>query len=71
YNAGYSRVDEWLEQFGNVPEDEFIEMIPFTETRNYVKNILRNYYYYKFYYSPKKVAGSGIQAQATGIGFKK
>ncbi|HLP58336.1 MAG TPA: lytic transglycosylase domain-containing protein, partial [Candidatus Deferrimicrobium sp.] len=47
YNAGYSRVDEWLEQFGNVPEDEFIEMIPFTETRNYVKNILRNYYYYK------------------------
>lgn len=56
YNAGDYRVDEWLQRFGNVPEDEFIEMIPFTETRNYVKNILRNYYYYRFYYS-KKEAG--------------
>jgi hypothetical protein len=65
YNAGYYRVDEWLAQFGNVPEDEFIEMIPFTETRNYVKNILRNYYYYKFYYAPKN-HGLGDKEQETG-----
>ncbi len=57
YNAGDYRVDEWLQRFGNAPEDEFIEMIPFTDTRNYVKNILRNYYYYRFYYG-KKDAGS-------------
>lgn len=50
YNAGAYRVDSWLRQFGNVPDDQFIEMIPFTETRGYVKNILRNYYYYRFYY---------------------
>ncbi|NIM16057.1 MAG: transglycosylase SLT domain-containing protein [Candidatus Aminicenantes bacterium] len=50
YNAGDHRVDEWLQHFGRAAEDEFIEMIPFTATRNYVKNILRNYYYYKFYY---------------------
>jgi hypothetical protein len=50
YNAGEGRVSEWLKRFGNVPQDEFIEMIPFTETRNYVKNILRNCRYYKFYY---------------------
>lgn len=50
YNAGSYRVDSWLRQFGNVPDDQFIEMIPFTETRGYVKNILRNYYYYRFYY---------------------
>ena len=30
-------------------EEEFIEMIPFTETRNYVKNILRNYFFYRYY----------------------
>ena len=54
YNAGDFRVDEWLQQFGNVSEEEFIEMIPFTETRNYIKNILRNYYYYKFYYGANK-----------------
>jgi hypothetical protein len=53
YNAGDHRVDEWLRYFGTAPEDEFIEMIPFTATRNYVKNILRNYYYYKFYYGAK------------------
>lgn len=50
YNAGEHRVDAWLRQFGHVPDDVFIEMIPFTETRSYVKNILRNYYYYRFYY---------------------
>lgn len=50
YNAGSHRVDSWLRQFGDVPDDQFIEMIPFTETRGYVKNILRNYYYYRFYY---------------------
>jgi|GEM_PF-614505 len=50
YNAGRERVDEWMNRFGPVKDDEFIEMIPFTETRNYVKNILRNYFYYRFYY---------------------
>jgi soluble lytic murein transglycosylase-like protein len=57
YNAGDFRVDEWLQRFGNVPEDEFIEMIPFTDTRNYVKNILRNYYYYRFYYERSQDSG--------------
>jgi pentatricopeptide repeat protein len=50
YNAGRERVDEWMNRFGTVKDDEFIEMIPFSETRNYVKNILRNYFYYRFYY---------------------
>lgn len=50
YNAGWERVDEWMNRFGTVKDDEFIEMIPFTETRNYVKTILRNYFYYRFYY---------------------
>jgi len=50
YNAGDHRVDRWLHQFGSVAEEEFIEMIPFTETRNYVKNILRNRFYYAYYH---------------------
>jgi soluble lytic murein transglycosylase len=50
YNAGDHRVDDWLQRFGDVPDDQFIEMIPFSATRSYVKNILRNYYYYRFYY---------------------
>ena len=50
YNAGDHRVDTWINDFGNVSEEEFIEMIPLSETRNYVKNIFRNYYYYRLYY---------------------
>jgi hypothetical protein len=50
YNAGPERVDEWLADFPNADEEEFIEMIPFSDTRNYVKNILRNYFFYRYYY---------------------
>ena len=50
YNAGPHRVDRWLEDFPLADEEEFIEMIPFSETRNYVKNILRNYFFYRYYY---------------------
>lgn len=54
YNAGAHRVDQWLQDFPNASEEEFIEMIPFTETRNYVKNILRNYFFYRYYYENNK-----------------
>jgi soluble lytic murein transglycosylase-like protein len=50
YNAGAHRVDQWLAEFPEADEEEFIEMIPFTETRTYVKNILRNYFFYRYYY---------------------
>lgn len=40
YNAGPSRVYEWLPQSGPVPGDVWMENIPFTETRLYVQRIL-------------------------------
>jgi len=49
YNAGHYRAQQWLKTFNNRTEEEFIEMIPYSETRNYVKNILRNLFFYKFY----------------------
>jgi soluble lytic murein transglycosylase len=54
YNAGVGAVDQWLADFPNADEEEFIEMIPFSETRNYVKNILRNYFFYRYYYDTGK-----------------
>lgn len=43
YNAGENAVDSWLKNdYKDV--DEFIEDIPYTETRNYVKKVLRTYY---------------------------
>jgi soluble lytic murein transglycosylase len=40
YNAGESRVQRWLNETPGLPEDEFIDNIPFPETQNYVKRIL-------------------------------
>jgi soluble lytic murein transglycosylase len=42
YNAGSNRVDDWLQRghYRDVPE--FVESIPFTETREYVQAIMRN-----------------------------
>ena len=42
YNAGPNRVRQWLRQTSSnpLPLDAWIETIPFTETRNYVQNVL-------------------------------
>jgi soluble lytic murein transglycosylase len=47
YNAGESRVDRWLNEFGNRDMAEFVEQIPFSETRNYVKQVLSNKAHYE------------------------
>lgn len=42
YNAGPGNVDKWLKTIGNLPVDEFIESVPFSETKGYVKRVLRS-----------------------------
>lgn len=54
YNAGPHRVKNWLASFGNLETDEFIEHIPFLETRNYVKRVVSNAYIYGQLYGNKK-----------------
>jgi len=49
YNAGPGRVDQWKNKNKNNLE-AFIEDIPFTETRNYVKKVLGNYAAYHSIY---------------------
>ncbi len=55
YNAGPHRAVKWKNRWPNVRKDEFVELIPFAETRKYVKLILRNYSYYKFLVRNEKV----------------
>ena len=50
YNAGPHRVKLWLREGNYLEKGEFVENIPFTETRNYVKIINRNYWLYKRVY---------------------
>jgi soluble lytic murein transglycosylase len=50
YNAGEDRVDDWRKSGDFKDIDEFVESIPFTETREYVQAIMRNAVLYKLLY---------------------
>jgi len=40
YNAGPHRVDSWTPKDQLLPADQWIDSIPFEETRKYVKSVL-------------------------------
>jgi len=50
YNAGSDRVQAWLSDGNFRDPEEFVESIPFTETREYVQAIMRNASVYKKLY---------------------
>jgi tetratricopeptide (TPR) repeat protein len=50
YNAGEHAVDKWRVRYTAMEPDEFVESISFRETRNYVKQVLRNYHTYQRLY---------------------
>jgi soluble lytic murein transglycosylase len=56
YNAGPGRAADWKVDFYGLEKDEFIEEIPFKETRNYIRRILRSYGAYKAIYGNTAVA---------------
>ncbi len=60
YNAGGQRVKKWLLDGNYESYDEFIEDIPFDETRNYVKRIITSYYRYTLLRSPERTASIDI-----------
>lgn len=43
YNAGPGAADKWLRERGNLPLDEWVETIPYTETRRYTRRVLQSY----------------------------
>jgi soluble lytic murein transglycosylase len=49
YNAGRVIVKTWLNRGNYKSADEFIEDIPYMETRNYVKRVIRSYFQYLRY----------------------
>ncbi|MFQ6672679.1 MAG: transglycosylase SLT domain-containing protein, partial [Candidatus Tectimicrobiota bacterium] len=51
YNAGVERLGRWRRRFRGLEDDEFIEAVPFTETRTYVKRVLRNASLYRMLYA--------------------
>src|ERR1041384_7128986 len=54
YNAGESAVDRWEKEISTDDIEEFVERIPYVETRGYVKLVLRNQQIYKNLYEIQK-----------------
>ena len=54
YNAGESAVDRWEEEIVTDDIEEFVERIPYYETRGYVKLVLRNHRIYRKLYEQSK-----------------
>jgi soluble lytic murein transglycosylase len=59
YNAGPHRVDKWTTLRPGMEEEEFIETIPFTETRFYVRIVLANREMYRRLYGLGRGAARG------------
>ncbi|MBH8562977.1 transglycosylase SLT domain-containing protein [Nostoc sp. CENA67] len=53
YNAGPGNVSKWLQTTPTKDPDEFVEEIPFDETRNYVRQVFGNYWNYLRLYNPE------------------
>ncbi len=53
YNAGSNRVSDWRAQGKYRDTQEFVESIPFTETREYVQAIMRNMDVYRKLYGAR------------------
>jgi soluble lytic murein transglycosylase len=70
YNAGRGRVQKWVELYGD-PRDakvdaiDWVERIPFAETRNYVQRVMENLAVYRvrFGASAPVAIGSGLGAK--------
>ncbi|MBI5378723.1 MAG: transglycosylase SLT domain-containing protein, partial [Nitrospirae bacterium] len=50
YNAGSRAVRGWAARNGRLDRDEFVEAIPYRETRLYVKRVLHSYWEYRRIY---------------------
>jgi soluble lytic murein transglycosylase len=73
YNAGRGRVREWIERFGdprdpNVDPIDWIERIPFSETRNYVERVMENFQTYRvrFGQAPRLTIESDLRRGGIG-----
>ena len=71
YNAGEGAVDRWLGERGDLAMDEFMETIPYDETRNYTKRVLASYFTYSWLYGKQPVPAVPLAARAKSEGSKR
>ena len=64
YNAGPARAESWSTWGDFQEQSEFVETIPFTETREYVQSVLRNAARYRALYGDKLAAEAAQASKA-------
>ena len=65
YNAGEQAAERWRDRYREHERDEFIELISYRETRNYVKKVLRNLRNYRRLYGTRAVASTNGGEQSS------
>ncbi len=73
YNAGPRRATDWIKAYGDlrhasVDAVDWVEHIPFTETRKYVQKVLQNVHVYRSRLSPRKAVGMSTDLKRGGSG---
>jgi soluble lytic murein transglycosylase len=51
FNCGPRPVMKWLDEYGDRDVDELVELVPFTQTREYMKKVTENYARYRYLYA--------------------
>jgi soluble lytic murein transglycosylase len=51
FNCGPKPVMKWLDQYGDRELDELVELVPYTQTREYMKKVTENYARYRYLYA--------------------
>jgi len=51
FNSGPRPVMKWLDQNGDRDMDELVELVPYTQTREYMKKVTENYARYRYLYA--------------------
>jgi len=53
YNAGPNAVSKWRSNLGISDPDEFVEAVPYEETKGYIRQVFGNYWNYLRLYNPE------------------
>jgi soluble lytic murein transglycosylase len=51
FNSGPKPVMKWCDQYGDREIDEMVELVPYTQTREYMKKVTENFARYRFLYA--------------------
>ena len=55
YNGGHNAVSTWINKIDTNDPEEFVERIPYQETKDYIKQIYKNYWVYNSIYNSSKI----------------